>query len=138
MPTASFNKFHAFVEAMAEKKHNLGADTLTVFLTNTAPNATDAVLADITQISYTNLSPRVLTVVSSAQTSGVYKLVLAPLTLTASGGAVESFRYVGVYNDTAANDELVGWYDHGTSVALADGGVFVVNFSTDDGVLTLT
>lgn len=38
----AFNKFQVFVENVAEKVHNLGADTLKIALSNTAPNATDA------------------------------------------------------------------------------------------------
>ena len=33
---ATFNKFNSFVEALAEKVHNLGSDTLTVALTAAA------------------------------------------------------------------------------------------------------
>lgn len=138
MPTASFNKFHAFVEAMAEKKHNLGSDTLTLFLTDTAPVATNTVLANITQISYTNLSPRVVSVATSAQTNGTYQLRVSPLTLTATGGAVQPFRYVGLYNDTATNDELIGWYDHGELVSMVDGDVFLVDFSESVSLLEIT
>src|SRR3990167_9161148 len=112
---ATYTKFQPFVEKLAEKAHNLGSDTLTVALTNTAPAATNGVLTDITQISYTNLSARALTTSSSAQTSGTYKLVIADLTLTASGGAVAAFRYVVIYNDTAASDELIAYYDYGSS-----------------------
>ena len=94
---AAFNKFDSFVEALAEKVHNLGADTLTVALTNTAPVAGNTVLANITEISYTNLSSRVLTSVTSSQTSGTYTLDAADLVLTASG-TVPTFRYVVLYN----------------------------------------
>lgn len=134
---AIFNKFNSFVEALAEKKHNLGSDVLTVFLTNTAPSAANSVLADITQISYTNCSPRVLTLISSGQTGGTYKLVVDPLTLSAVGGSVGPFRYVGIYNDTASNDELIGFYDHGAEVTMTDGSIFELPFSALDGVLTL-
>ena len=120
---AAFNKFHSFVEALAEKKHNLGSDTLTIALcaAANAPVAGNAVLTDLTQISYTNLSSRVLTVTSSAQTAGTYKLVVDDLVLTASGGTVGPFRYVVIYNDTAATDELIGWYDYGSDLTLNDG-----------------
>ncbi|MGB3897707.1 MAG: hypothetical protein WA973_04025 [Mesorhizobium sp.] len=136
---ASFNKFNSFVEALAEKVHNLGSDTLTLALcaAANAPVATNTVLADLTQISYTNLSSRTLTVSSSAQTSGTYKLVIADKTLTASGGAVAAFRYVVIYNDTAANDELIGWYDYGTALTLADGESLTLDFDNTNGVLTL-
>ena len=90
---ATGNKFNSFVEALAEKVHNLGSDTLKVALTNSAPVATNTVLANITEVSYTNLSSRTLSVSSSSQTSGTYKLVIADLVLTATG-AVGPFRYV--------------------------------------------
>ncbi|MFC3206105.1 hypothetical protein [Aquamicrobium soli] len=136
---ASFNKFNSFVEALAEKVHNLDSDTLTIALcaAANAPVATNTVLADLTQISYTNLSSRTLTVSSSAQASGTYKLVIADKTLTASGGAVAAFRYVVIYNDTAANDELIGWYDYGTALTLADGESLTLDFDNTNGVLTL-
>lgn len=134
---AAFVKFNTFVEALAEKVHNLGSDQLAVALTNTAPTAaTDDMLIDITQITYTNLSSRNITTTSSAQTSGTYKLVLADLVLTASG-AVGPFQYVVLYNDTALNDELIGYYDYGAPVTLANGETFTVDFSPTNGVLQL-
>lgn len=135
---ATFNKFNSFVEALAEKVHNLGSDTLTVALcaTANAPVATNSVLADLTQISYTNLSARVITTSTSAQTSGTYKLVLADLTLTASG-SVAAFQYVVIYNDTATNDELIGWYDYGSALTLASGESLTIDFDATNGVLQL-
>lgn len=132
---ASFNKFDSFVEALAEKVHNLGADTLTVALTNTAPVAGNTVLANITEISYTNLSSRVLTSVTSSQTSGTYTLDAADLVLTASG-TVPTFRYVVLYNDTATSDELIGYYDYGSAVDLLNGETFTITFDAS-GILTL-
>ena len=132
---ATFNKFNSFVEALAEKTHNLGADTLTVALTNSAPAAGNTVLANITEISYTNLSSRVLTSVTSAQTSGTYTLDAADLVLTASG-TVPTFRYVVLYNDTATSDELIGYYDYGSAVDLLNGETFTITFDAS-GILTL-
>jgi hypothetical protein len=76
---AAFNKFDSFVEALAEKVHNLGSDTLKVMLTNTAPVATNTIKANLTEISAGNgytASGNTATLTSSAQTSGTYKLVL--------------------------------------------------------------
>jgi hypothetical protein len=133
---ATFTKFQPFVEALAEKVHNLGSDQLVVALTNTAPNATDATLSQLTEISYTNLSSRNITTTSSAQTSGTYKLVLTDLVLTASG-AVGPFRYIVIYNDTSASDNLIGYYDYGSSISLASGDTFTCDFNASTGVLTL-
>jgi hypothetical protein len=131
MPTSALTKFHPFLEAAFEKKHNLGSDSLVVWLSNTAPAQANAVLTDITQVSYTNMSSRAVTITSSSQTAGTYSLVLADLTLTMTGGASPTFRYVGVYNDTSTNDDLVaGYLDYGAGgVTLADGESLVIDFN---------
>lgn len=133
---ASFNKFNPFTKAVGDKKHNLSADSLKIALTNSAPSAANAVLADITEISYTNLSARGVTTTSFNTSSGTVKLILADLLLTASG-AVATFRYVVLYNDTAANDELIGWWDYGSAVTLANAETFNIDFDGSAGVITL-
>lgn len=134
---ATYNKFNSFVEALCEKVHDLATDTLKVALTNSAPVATNSVLADITEISYTNLSSRTITTTSSSQTSGTYKLVLADLVLTASG-AVGPFRYVVIYNDTAASKELIAYADYGSSISLNTSETFTIDFDGTNGLFQLT
>jgi len=138
MATSAFNKFNSFTEALAEKVHNLGSDTLEVALTNTLPVAGNTVLANITQISYTFLNARTVTVSGSAQTSGVYKLTITDKTLTSTGGSTGPFRYVVLFNQTATNDELIGWYDYGSSITLGGGESLLLNFDDAAGVLTIT
>ena len=137
MPISTLTTVYSLVEAIAEKVHNLGSDTLKVALTNSAPTQSNTVLANITEISYTNCSARTLTVSSSAQSSGTYKLVVSDLVLTASGGSVGPFRYAVIYNDTATNDELIGYYDYGSSITLADGETLTLDFDGANGVFTL-
>ena len=130
---ATYNKFQCFVEDLAEKKHNLASDTLKVAFSNAsnAPSASANVkLADITTITATNLGDVTLTVSSSSQTAGTYKLVVADKTLTATG-AVPAFRYAIIYNDTAANDELICYFDYGSEVTLASGDTFKLDFGTE-------
>lgn len=136
---ASYNKFEAFVKDVAEKKHDLSNDQLVVALcaAANAPVAGNSVLADLTQVAYTNLSTRNITTTSSGQTSGVYKLVLADLVLTASG-TVATFRYVVVYNDTATGDPLICWFDYGSNVTLLNGETFTIDFSAANGLLQIT
>ena len=140
---ATFNKFNSFVEALSEKVHNLGADTLKLALCNAAnaPIASNTILANLTQIAYTNLqsdpTSREFTATTSSQTSGVYTLDAADIVLTAAGGSMAAFQYVAIYNDTATGDELVGWYNYGSEVTLADTETFTITFDAL-GILTLT
>lgn len=137
---ASFNKFQPFVENLAEKVFNLGSDTLKVLLTNSAPAAANGVKSDLTEISagsgYT-AGGATASISSSAQTSGTYKLVLGDVTITASGGSIGPFRYAVLYDDTAASDQLIGFWDYGSSITLADGESITVDFDPSSGVLQI-
>ncbi len=135
---ATYNKINSFVEAVCEKVHNLGSDQLVVALTAAAnaPVATNTQLSNLTQVSYTNLSSRNITTSASSQTSGTYKLVLTDLVLTASG-AVATFRYVAIYNDTATNKELICWFDYGSDLTLANGETLTIDFDGTNGLFTL-
>lgn len=128
----AFNKINLFVEDLSDGVHNCGSDQFTVALTNTAPVATNTVLANLTEISYTNLSSRNLTTSTHSETSGTYTQLFADLVLTASGGSVGPFRYVAIYNNTPTSpaDPLVGWYDYGSSITLADGETLTIDFTT--------
>lgn len=135
---AAFSKFDSFVEALAEKSHNLGADTLKIALTNTAPSASNTVLANITQIANGNgytTGGTAVTITASSQTSGTYKLVGNDVVFTATGALV--FRYAVLYNDTATNDELIGYWDNGSTVTLASGDTFTVDFNATNGILQI-
>lgn len=137
---ATFTKFQSFVEAVAEKTHNLGSDVLKVMLCNTAPVNTNTVKANLTEISAGNgytAGGTAATITSSAQSSGTYKLVLADVVFTASGGTIGPFRYAVLYNDTATNDELIAFWDYGSSITLAAGETFTVDFDASNGVLQI-
>lgn len=140
---ATFNKFQQFVEDLCKGVHNFTSDatsTVTVALTAAAnaPVATNSVLADLTQISYTNLSSRVITGVTAEHTTGTVTITATDLVLTASGGSVGPFRYVVLYNDdpTSPADPLIGWYDYGSDLTLLDGETLTIDFTT--GIATIS
>jgi hypothetical protein len=138
----AFTKFNVFLENLAEKVHNLGADTLKILLTNVAPVAGNSVKADLTEIGAGNgysAGGTAATISSSSQTAGLYKLVLADVVFTASGGTIGPFRYAVLYNDTPTSpaDPLIAWADYGVSITLAAGEPFTVDFDPTAGAVTL-
>lgn len=136
---ASYNKFQPWVETMVEGA-NMGTDSFVLALTAAAnaPVATNGLLGDLTQISYTNLSSRTLTTSTSAQSGGTYTFLVADLVLTASGGSVATFRYVVTYDDTPTSpaDPLVCWHDYGSNVTLSDSET--LTYDTTSSLFTLT
>lgn len=137
---AAYNKFNDFAEQLLRGVHNFGAHTLKVALTNTAPAAANAVLADIAQIAASGgyvAGGYALDSVLLAETAGTAKVTIADEVITATGGSIGPFRYVAVYNDTAAGKPLVCWYDYGSSTTLLDGESFTLDFDGAAGVFTL-
>ena len=140
---AAYNKFNVTVLDLSNGKHNLGADTLKVMLTNTAPVATNAVKADITEIAAGNGYPAggtAVTAVSNTQTAGVQKLVATGPTFTAAGGTIGPFRYAVLYNDTQTSPAkpLIGWWDYGSAITLAIGETFTVQYDATNGIEQLS
>lgn len=143
---ASFNKFNQFVLDLSSGVHQLQTGTsqvLKVILTNTAPVATNAVRADITELStangYTSGGTTVGTITGS-QSSGTFKLIGGTdPAWTASGGSIGPFRYAVLYNDTPTSpaDPLIGWWDYGTNLTLTTGNTFTVDIDQTGGILTI-
>jgi len=134
---ATFNKFQQFVTDLAAGVHanalNASTDTLMCGLSNTAPSASaDAVWGDITEISagngYTAGGDDTTNV--AATSTGTISVSGTDIVVTASGGSVGAFRYVVLYNDTPSSPAkpLIGWWDYGSSITLADGESFTIAF----------
>lgn len=137
----SFNKFQAFVQDLGRKVHNLNSDTLKVALSNTAVVNTNAVLADITQITAANGYSSGGTTMGStsySQSSGVAKLAGSNVVFTASGGSIGPLRYAVLYNSTAAGGPLIGWWDYGSSVTITTGNTFTVAPTDTTNVLQVS
>lgn len=150
---AGFNKFNAFVEDVAEKVHNLGSDSLKIMLTNTAPNAADVTFdtsvdfrleatsnaLDLTTGGGYTAGGAAVTITSSAQSGGTYKLVGNDVVFTATTG-FGPFQYAVLYNNTAgsaAARPLIGWWNYGAAVTLAALETFTVDLDQAAGILTI-
>lgn len=141
---AIFQKFNCVARDKWDQVHKLTTGTshvLKVLLTNVAPLATNSVKADLTEITPGNGYPAggaTVTLTSGDQTSGVFKLVLEDVTITAGGGSIGPFRYAVLLNDTPVSPlkPLLGRWDYGSAITLSDGQQFVVDFSAVNGVLT--
>src|SRR5579872_605899 len=137
---ATFNKFNSFVSDLAQKVHNLNSDSLKIMLTNTAPVASNTIKGNLTEITAANgyaAGGLVASFVSGTDTSGTYRLILSPVSWTASGGSIGPFEFAVLYNSTTANGNLIGWWDYGTTVTLTNGNTFTVALDQTNGVLTL-
>jgi hypothetical protein len=139
---ADYNKFQQFPEDLAHGVHNLGADTLMVALTNSAPTADMETFSEITEIDAGNgysAGGTQASLSGSAQTSGTYKLVLGDVVFTAASGSMDTARYAVLYNTTPTSpaDPLIAWWDYGSSITLAVGETLTWDADASTGVLTI-
>lgn len=143
MPTLAYNKFDVFVEHLTNKVHDLfgsgaNADTLKIYLSNTAPNAaTHQVKADLSEITAGNGYPAggvALPSQNGARSGGTFTLSANSITITASGGSIGPFRYIVLYNDTPTSpaDPLIAFWDIGSAITLLDGDQLVLKFNGVD------
>lgn len=139
---ASFNKFNPFVENLGKGAFDLDGDTLKIALTNTAPVASQGTLDTGTNhpppAATNGYSAGGATVANNAysQSSGTASLTGDDVVFTATSGGIGPFRYAILYSDTAANNELIGWWDYGSSITLAENETFTVDFGAS--ILTVT
>lgn len=143
---AAYNKFRCFVEDLALGKHDFSAHTFRVALTNTQPVNTQTAYDPITAHpvpAAANGYPAggvAVTIQTHAQTGGTLTVGADEGVITASGGTIGPFAYAVLYNDTAASDPLIAWFEYGSSITLADGEPITVKFnndSTDGTVFTI-
>lgn len=133
---AAFFKFNNFVERLLKGEHQLHAagHTVKVYLTNATPDAAaDDVKADLAEIAAGNgYSAGGVDVQNDvSETGGVATVTAVDVTITASGGSIGPFRYAVLYNDTHASDALIGAFDYGASVTLADTQSITIDFGSN-------
>ena len=142
MPSAPFVKLNDFVEQLGLKQHDLNADPLFVYLSNEAPLATDATRADIADLStaggYTAGGADTLNTASESP-AGTMAVVGTDIVWTATAAGIGPFRYAILYNQVgglASTNKLIGYWDYGSGVTLANGETFTVDFGAT--ILTVT
>jgi len=140
-----------FVEGLAEGQHDFANDTLQIALSNTAPNAEgsdptstgNGILANVTQISYTNYSDdmtvdRVLENVTSNEAGDTFTLDADDIVITASGGDIATFRYIYLFNQssTTPDDQLILVIDADEAITITSGNSRTIQWS-GSGILTI-
>jgi hypothetical protein len=130
---ATFNKFNQFVEDLGSGVHQFAAagHTLKVYLSNATPSASlDLIKTDLAEITNQNGYTAPVDIQNDMTESGGTATVTAVDVVITASGAVGPFQYAVIYNDTPSSplDPLIGWYDYGSAVTLANGETFTVNF----------
>lgn len=140
---AAYNKHNIFTKDLIGGVHNFDTHTFKVLLTNTLPTAANSVYADISATEVANgngyTTGGSTTAMTTSTASGVAKATAADVVYTATG-AVGPFRYADLYNTTPTSPlkPLIAWFDYGSSISLANGETFTVDFDGTNGVLTVT
>lgn len=134
MPSPSYNKYTAAIEPLFEAV-NAGSDTWKIAISSTINAADTTFVAGTTDLAtsggYT-AGGNTAAVSSASQSAGTFKLVLSsPTAWTASGGGF-TFRYIILYNFT--NLVPVGYWDYGSSQAVAAGETVTVTLDGTNGV----
>lgn len=136
-------KFNCFIGDLYGKIHDLlgtagsTADTCKLVLTLTAPSASsNTVLSDLTQIAsghgYTTDGNSCANV--GTNTAGSLAIVCTDVVWT-SDGSFAAFRYVPMYNSTAAGKNLICYWDYGSTLTMTSNGD---TFTADFGASTIT
>jgi len=144
---AAYNKFNVFTKDLAELVHDFKTGNTQVYkvmLTNTAPVATNSIYSDISSNEVANgngyTTGGATTTMTSSTASGVEKVTATDVSWTGSGAGFGPFRYAVVYNTTPSspNKPLICWFDYGSSISLAAGDNFTVDFDGTNGLFTVT
>ena len=134
----TLSKTYFFTLDLGTKLHDLTANTLKLAFTDTAPTTATHVYADIASpLALTNMATSVaLTGTGYTQSTGTATLAASTWTGTSQTGNFGPFRYIAVYNDSATNKNVIGWYDYGSELTLngVNGDQLVITFPS--GILT--
>lgn len=137
---AAFNKINDFSKQLLLGTHIIGTHTFKIMLAASCAS-TNSVKGSL-EIADGNGYPEggATTTLALSETGGVTTVTGTEVTFAAVGGSITPFRYAVLYNDTAASDNLIGFWDYGSTVTLLDTQTFTVRFNgtTPGTIFTLT
>lgn len=145
----AFSKFNLFVQGLARGEHNLNSNVVkaALFTAATAPAATDqnygtTLAGGSAEVANgngytTGGNSGGASISSNSSGTETVRTTSAIPTWTASSSGF-AFRYIVAYNDTQANDRLIGFWDYTSTVTLsgANGDTFTAN-GLDTSIFTL-
>jgi len=138
---ATYNKYNQFVEDLAKGVHNFATHSFKVALSNAAPSASHATLSAITELSTANgytAGGNATTIGGTTQSGGTLTITATdPAVWTATGAGI-TFRYAALYNDTPTSpaDQLIAYWDNGSSTTVTAGNTLMVDFGASLFVLS--
>ena len=139
---ATYTKFLDFTEKFATGVHDFDTHVFKVMLTLTAPVNTNTVKADLTEIAAGNgyTAGGETTTLAVSETTGVTTVTGTQVSWTGGASAMANFRYAVLYNDTSASDNLIAFWDYGSTVTVATGETFTAKFNnaSPGTIFTLT
>jgi hypothetical protein len=135
---AAYNKYTAAVAPMLEAM-NSGTDAWKVALAATINAADTAFTPGTTDLATANgytAGGNAVAITSHAASAGTYKLVLVSPAVWTASGAGFTFRYAILWDSTTSVP--VGYWDYGSSQAVAVGETVTVTLDATNGVFQVT
>jgi hypothetical protein len=132
---ATYNKFLPATEQMNEGM-NAGSDSWKVVLATNLANTDTTITAEVANGNGYTTGGNTAATTSATTTAGVFKLILASPAAWTATGAGFTFRYAILYNSTTSTP--VGYWDYGSSQAVAAGETVTVTLDAVNGVYTVT
>lgn len=131
---ATYNKFTPAIEPLLEGI-NAGSDTWVIKLA-TAVNQSAGTITEVANGNGYTTGGNGAAVSSATQSGGTYKLVLTSPTAWTASGAGFSFQYAVLVDSTTSTN--VGYWDYGSSQAVASGETVTVTLDGTNGVFQAT
>jgi galactitol-specific phosphotransferase system IIC component len=131
---ATYNKFTPAIENLFENI-NSGTDTWVIKLA-TAVNQAAGTITEVSNGNGYTTGGNATTITSATQTGGTYKLVLTSPSAWTASGAGFTFQYAVLVDSTTSTN--VGYWDYGSSQAVATGETVTVTLDATNGVFQAT